>query len=72
MVRTLGKASRGTAARDALGWLKECMDHYRFHELSKKSPNELCQHREVLLLGAVAMELERIRQEPVPMWFWLQ
>ncbi|KAM5546276.1 hypothetical protein V8D89_000402 [Ganoderma adspersum] len=72
MVRTFGKARGGTAARDPLGWLKDCMEHERFPELSKKRPNELCQQCEVVLREGVAMERQRIWQELVPKWFQLR
>ncbi|KAI1787045.1 hypothetical protein LXA43DRAFT_1064632 [Ganoderma leucocontextum] len=72
MVNVLGKGRGGTAARDPLHWLKECMEHERFPELLKKHPRGLCDECSAVFYDAVARERQRIWQELLPKWFQLQ
>ncbi len=71
MVSVLGKGRGGTATRDPLSWLKNCVEQGRFPELEKHHDG-LCEQCEVVLREAVAMERQRIWQELVPKWFQLQ
>nr|VWP02255.1 N/A [Ganoderma boninense] len=72
MVGVFGKRRGGTAARDPLGWLKDCMEHEKFPELAKKHPDRLCERCEIVLRREVRKERQRIWQELVPKWFQLQ
>ncbi|PIL28619.1 hypothetical protein GSI_08661 [Ganoderma sinense ZZ0214-1] len=72
MVGVFSKRRGGTAARDPLGWLRDCLEHEKFPELVKKHPNRLCENCQVKLRRGITRERQRIWTALVPKWFGLQ